>query len=193
MRKGPLTTRVAAIVASFALLGALALVPGGVAVGTPEAEAACEGSTKQPREIGKRKARKAVVCLLNKQRARRGLGKLSRNRSAERAARDHTRLMIDRRCFSHQCPGESDLVGRLVGADYLPCGCTWGAGENIAWGEGGRGSARSIVKAWMNSPGHRANILDRSFEHIGVGLSWGSPYDRRGKAATYTTVFGYRD
>jgi uncharacterized protein YkwD len=46
----------------------------------------------------------------------------------------------------------------------------------------------------MKSEGHRRNILDPDFEHIGIGIVWGSPSSTvGGKAATYTTDFGYRD
>ncbi len=94
-------------------------------------------------------------------------------------------------CFDHVCPGEAQLTGRYQRADYLPCNCSWGAGENIGWGAGGKGSPRKIVKAWMNSPPHRANILG-SFEHAGAGVRWGSPNHRGSHAGTYTLDFGYK-
>lgn len=95
-------------------------------------------------------------------------------------------------CFDHVCPGEPALTGRYERADYLPCGCSWGAAENIAWGPGQKGSPRQIVRAWMNSSPHRANILNGTYEHVGVGVRWGSPRHRHSKAGTYTLDFGYR-
>ncbi len=83
--------------------------------------------------------------------------------------------MIRKDCFAHQCAGERDLVGRVEAAGYLPCKCSWSVGENIAWGSGSSSSPRRIVDAWMNSAPHRANILDRRFEDIGVAVDDGSP------------------
>ncbi len=61
--------------------------------------------------------------------------------------------------------------------------------ENIAWGSGRLETPRAIVRAWMRSRGHRANILGR-FDEIGIGISNGTP--RRGlDGATYATSFGY--
>ncbi len=95
-------------------------------------------------------------------------------------------------CFSHQCPREPDLESRLRRSGYLNGAGSYGIGENIAWGGGDRGSPRGIVRSWMRSSGHRANILDRDFEHIGVGVVWGSPSNRRADAGLYTADFGYR-
>jgi len=61
-------------------------------------------------------------------------------------------------------------------------------GENIAWGSGSSSTPRMIVSSWMNSPGHRANILDGDFKDWGVGIAIGGPNDASG--ATYTTTFG---
>jgi uncharacterized protein YkwD len=133
-----------------------------------------------------------VVCLVNKQRAKRGLNRLDARGSLVGAARRHSERMQKTDCFDHVCPGEPALPGRYQKSDYLPCGCNWGAAENIAWGPRRDGSPRSIVDAWMNSSSHRANILDRSFRDIGVGVRWGSPDRRAARAGTYTLDFGYR-
>ena len=50
-----------------------------------------------------------------------------------------------------------------------------GRGENIAWGSGSRSTPRSIVRAWMASDGHWANILSAAFRDIGIGVSPGAP------------------
>ena len=101
--------------------------------------------------------------------------------------------MVRLGCFSHQCRGEQDLVGRLTHAGYLPCGCSWAVGENIAYGSGDYGSPRDIVDSWMHSSGHRANILNGAYEHIGVAVASGTPGAERSRdGATYTTDFGYK-
>lgn len=169
-----------------------------LAVEAPVAEAAskCRNKTAAPESISTATAERSVFCLLNKERAKHGLPKLDRQGELDRASLDHSQLMVDRGCFAHDCPGEPSLFQRLVGAGYLSgLGnlLRWGYGENIAWGSGDLGSPKSIVKAWMNSAGHRANILNREFEQIGVGLVWGSPTNTSFPAATYTTDFGFRN
>jgi uncharacterized protein YkwD len=65
-------------------------------------------------------------------------------------------------------------------------------GENIAWGSQELATPRSIVNGWMHSPGHRANILNRRFREIGIGVSRGAPEPGFDRAATYATDFGAR-
>lgn len=164
------------------------------AAGAGAAHAGCKGARLAPAKLSKKRAERAVLCLINKQRKKRGLDKLKKDRKQRRAARRHSRRMVNKRCFSHRCKGEPDLTRRIKRAGYLPCNCYWGVGENLAYGERRLGSPKKIVKAWMRSPGHRANVLEGRFEHIGIGITWGSP--KRGRvraAATYTTNFGYKD
>ncbi len=153
--------------------------------------AGCSGADKGPRKISSKKAAQLVVCLVNQQRSKRGMSRLSYNGELARAARSHSKQMQKTDCFDHTCPGEAALTGRYQRADYLPCSCSWGVSENIGWGSGGKGSPRRIVKAWMGSPPHRANILG-PYEHAGAGVRWGSPQHRKSHAGTYTLDFGYK-
>lgn len=180
-----------------AILAAVLLLP--VAVSTPAAEAggkACKKRNAEPETIRAKKAERVVLCLLNRKRARHDVSKLRPQRKLRQAARKHSRYMVRKRCFAHVCAGEGDLFDRLKGAGYLS-GLDglrgWSYGENIGWGEGRLGSPRAIVRSWMRSEGHRRNILDRKFEHIGIGLVWGSPSGGGGPAGTYTNTFGRRD
>jgi uncharacterized protein YkwD len=183
-----LTVRIPlAAMALIALLGVLALVPGNAGA------AQCKGGDASPAQLSGKRAAKAVLCLINKQRRSHGDRVLKRQHEQTKAAAKHNRRMVRKRCFSHQCPGESDLTGRLTKARYLPCNCSWGIAENIAYGSGRSGSPRSIVDAWMHSAEHRANILNGSYQHIGVAVASGSPAGGSDRdAATYTTDFGYR-
>jgi uncharacterized protein YkwD len=176
-------------------LAAAMLVALGAAVADPaRADAAqCRGADQAPTKLRTKQASKAMLCLINKERKGRGLRALHRQSEQTKAATRHTKRMIRSRCFSHQCPGEKDLAKRLTQVNYLPCTCSWGIGENIAYGERGLGSPRRIFEAWMNSPDHRANMLGRSYQHIGIGVGWGTPTGGPGRAsATYTADFGYR-
>jgi uncharacterized protein YkwD len=65
-------------------------------------------------------------------------------------------------------------------------------GENIAWGADSGGTPKAIVKSWMHSPPHRANILSPQFRQLGVGFALGHRGGKRGERAMYTTDFGMR-
>src|SRR5918995_433524 len=110
----------------------------------PPAPGQCGNADAGPREITRKQARDAVVCLVNRARSVRGRGRLDGKSSLRRAAGRHSRRMAKRDCFSHRCPGEADLVDRIFGTKYLPCSCAWGIAENIAWGEDDLGTPRKI-------------------------------------------------
>jgi len=100
----------------------------------------------------------------------------------QKAARAHSANMIRRDFFSH-----GDVGRRLENYGY-----NWRTyGENIAWGSGDRGAPGSIFRGWMNSSGHRKNILTRSFREVGIGTASGTYKDYRG-ATMYTADFGAR-
>lgn len=158
----------------------------------PSNAAECKGSSVPAYELKGKTAEKATLCLINRERDAHGMGSLRVDGKQQRAAKRHNKVMIRQRCFSHQCSGEPDLVGRMEDSGYLPCSCSWSVGENIAWGSGSISSPRAIVDAWMKSAGHRANILNRQFEEIGIGIHQGSPAGGR-DSATFTTDFAYKD
>ena len=103
-----------------------------------------------------------VVDLVNEIRAAEGLGKLEENWELSRVARFKSRDMREKRYFSHTSPtyGSPFEMMRAFGLAYRT------AGENIAMGYP---TPEAVVDGWMNSEGHRANILNPSFTVIGVG------------------------
>ncbi len=177
------TVLAAALVALAAGPGAAPAAAGGCG---PDAEA-------KPANLSNGAARDAVLCLLNKERAQRGLKGFDKHKRLQKAAQRHNDRMIGTGCFDHECNGESDLGRRLETVGYLGGGLSrWAYGENIAWGSGDYATPRSIVAAWMGSPGHKANILSKDFRDIGIGFSRGTPSDGRASGAVYTTDFGLR-
>ena len=163
--------------------------------GTPGASAsACrEWGDSDPTELRAGQARDAILCLVNRERDKAGLGSLERDKKLQKAAQRHNDHMDGTGCFDHECGGEAALDSRLEGVGYLGGGLSrWAYGENIAWGFEGRGTPESIVDAWMHSSGHRANILNSSFKEIGVGFSVGTPGDGGDPGGIYTTDFGLR-
>ena len=85
--------------------------------------------------------------------------------------------MVAHRFFAHVSPSSGAVTDRARRAGYLARARDWTLGEDIAWGEGSLSTPQSIVTAWMNSPGHRAVILDRHFRDAGVGVTAGVPVD----------------
>ena len=103
-----------------------------------------------------------VVRLVNVERAKNGLSALTENWELSRVARYKSQDMHDRGYFSHTSPtyGSPFDMMKKFGISYRT------AGENIAKGYA---TPQAVVNGWMNSEGHRANILNASFRQIGVG------------------------
>ncbi|MDQ6834914.1 MAG: CAP domain-containing protein [Actinomycetota bacterium] len=120
----------------------------------------------------------AVVCLINKQRTRRGLPRLHQSQRLNRSAQGWTNHMVRDRSFSH---------GSNFSARISAVGFNWSmVGENIATGFA---TPAAAVRAWMHSPDHCRNILAPTFRDVGTGVS------RRGVAGasrlgTWTQDFG---
>jgi uncharacterized protein YkwD len=158
----------------------------------PNCHVAVAAASSAPRSAPTIRLARAAVCLINARRARRGLPRLRLNRRLGKAAKRHTHDMVRRHYFAHVSQRGRDVVDRLYGAHYLGGRFSWAVGENLAWGSGSRGTPRQIVRAWMNSPGHRRNMLDRRFREIGIGVIARGPVRTDLPAATYTTTFGVR-
>ena len=169
------------------LVGALLWFGPGAA---PSAAAQCSGASNPAYKMSGSKASKLTLCLINKERSARHLKPLHFDRDQQKAASKHNRAMLRKGCFSHLCPGEKDLVGRIASTGYLPCSCTWGVAENLAWGSGSTAAPAAVVKAWMGSPEHRTNILNRRYDEVGIAVDDGSP-GGGGSASTYTVDFGF--
>ena len=103
-----------------------------------------------------------VIRLVNEIRQEKGLKPLTANWELSRVARFKSQDMKDNRYFSHTSPtyGTPFQMIRSFGLSYRT------AGENIAHGYA---TPQAVVNAWMNSSGHRANILNPSYTQIGVG------------------------
>lgn len=178
---------------ALALLGALALMLAGLATPAAGASACGVASGTAAEDLAPKEARKAIVCLLNRERDDAGLRPLDSHKKLQRAAQRHTEKMDGTGCFDHECAGEGDLGRRLESVGYLGGDLSrWSYGENIAWGGGDHGTPRAIVGAWMDSPPHKANILSRDFRDIGVGFAPGTPHGGRASGGIYTTDFGLR-
>lgn len=111
------------------------------------------------------KAKEAeVVRLVNIERTKRGLPPVANNWQLARVARYKSQDMINKNYFSHNSPtyGSPFDMMESFGIRFSA------AGENIA---SGQKTPAEVVAAWMNSPGHRANILSPTYNQLGVGLA----------------------
>jgi uncharacterized protein YkwD len=161
---------------------------------SPAAASACPGADAQPTASNLRTLRTATLCLLNAERTPRGLPALGENAMLTAASQVYSELMVDRQFFAHVTPDGVDLKARLLGVGYIVDNSYWMVGENLAWGTGGMASPARIMQAWMESPGHRENILTPEFREVGLGVALGAPNSPTAPAAaTYTTDFGVRD
>jgi len=104
-----------------------------------------------------------VVKLVNAERAKAGLPALKEDWELSRVAKYKSQDMHDKNYFDHTSPtyGTPFTMMKNFGITYKS------AGENIAKGQQ---SATEVVNVWMNSAGHRANILNKNYTHIGVGF-----------------------
>ena len=113
-----------------------------------------------------------VARLVNEERLAAGLAPLEIDVRLMVAAQRHSDDMAANSFFSHFGSDDSTFDVRVQDAGYVP----WlRLGENIA---AGQTSPEAVMAAWMNSPGHRANILDPDFDHIGVGYATSGTYYR---------------
>jgi len=105
-----------------------------------------------------------VVRLVNVERSKNGLGPLTQNWELSRVARYKSQDMMNKGYFSHTSPtyGSPFRMMESFGIRFSA------AGENIAKGQR---TAAEVMRDWMNSPGHKANILNGSYQQIGVGVA----------------------
>lgn len=119
-----------------------------------------------------------VLAATNAERARHRLAPLTADPRLATAAQRHSEDMVRRAFFAHENPDGAQVWDRAVAAGYR----YRKVAENIA---AGQRTAEEVVRGWMASPGHRANILDGELTQIGVGHAEGGTY-----GVYWTQVFG---
>ena len=161
-----------------------------VTVSIPSAApAACAGRNRSPDEIGATAVRTATLCLVNAKRRAHDLRPL-RHATKLSGRRGGTRTTWSGTTTSRTTRARATFRTRIARTGWMRGRKNWVIGENLAWGGGSRSTPRATVAAWMDSPGHRANILHGRFRVIGIGVANGVPVQGGGSGATYTTDFG---
>jgi uncharacterized protein YkwD len=161
------------------------------ALGAPSAQALtnCGAAADQvPTATNIAQMNAATICLMNNEREARGLVKLVANAQLNQAAQRHTDDMVIHHFSSHTGSDGSTISTRLK--PYYAGFSSYNIGENLYWGGGSFGTPRKAVAWWMNSSGHRANILSATFRDVGVAASRFTPSG--GAGGTYTADFGRR-
>lgn len=153
--------------------------PSRAATKAPEKEKQPEREqTSAPVELSAQAAAAAeVLQLVNQERAQVGCSAVAANSSLTELAQAFSEDMAARGFFDHTDPGGASPWDRAAKAGITDLG-----GENIARGQA---DAAAVMEAWMNSPGHKANILNCDFKTLGVGVHFGAG------GPWWTQDFGY--
>jgi uncharacterized protein YkwD len=158
---------------------------------TSQAPITCQNTDVLPTADNVDAVRAAILCLHNQIRAQNNLPLLKENLKLRKAAIGHSNEMVSEGFFDHTNPDGDSFVDRIVGSGYAKRNDGWTLGENLAWGTGDLSTAAGIMNAWMNSAGHKANILKKSYKEVGIGIRLGVPSDN-GVGATITADFGVK-
>ena len=155
--------------------------------------APCPDTTLAPTADDHDRLLVAIACLSNQQRAQNGIGALDANATLQKAGDDYSGAMVSQGFFSHTGPDGSDPTSRALAAGYAdPNGNYW-IGEDLAAAQAGADTPASLVAGWMNSPAHRAVILDDRYRDLGIGIADGVPQSQGGgPGTTYAAEFGVR-
>ena len=172
------------------VIGVLQLGPLGTTSLPEEAEVSgCDG---QPVLLDGEKAE--LLRLHNEERAEHGAPALCAHPQLEAAAQGHAEDMLERGFYEHVTPEGVDPGQRISRAGYP--WATYGENNNMVWGdfpgEPGREELGEAVESWMDSPGHRENLLDPASREVGFGLSTGRYGPEGGTTTMYVANFGAR-
>jgi uncharacterized protein YkwD len=151
------------------------------------AAGACASTSANPGPSNLGALSRSILCLLNAERAAKGLAALHANGQLRRAANGWANRMVAGRFFAHEA-AHSTPLSRIKKTGYVRG--NWALGENLAWGSGALATPQAIVNGWMHSPPHKANILYAKFRDIGIAIKLGAPGQGLSGGATYVTDFG---
>jgi len=135
----------------------------------------------------------ATVCQVNQFRGEHGLPALQENSDLQQAADQHNNDMIARNYFDHTDPSGGTPLTRIEATGYIANKrISYLIGENIAWATLSLSTPAAIVTAWINSPDHRANMLNGTFTQTGLAVAPEAPASLASgqPGAIYTQDFG---
>lgn len=153
----------------------------------------CQNTELTPTPANVALVRESVLCLINQERAEHGEQPLIANARLQEAAEGHAGELVADDYFAHVSPSGETPVDRIRQTGYIP-GPSVGyvIGENLAWGTYDLSTPKTIVAAWIASPGHLANILEAQYRETGIGITPAVPQSlgEGAPGATYAQEFG---
>ena len=153
----------------------------------------CQNTQLTPEPANLALVRAAVLCLINTERAQNGREPLKSDSRLEAAAQSHGKEMIALNYFDHVSPSGETPVERIRATGYIPSSeVGYVLGENLAWGTLTLSTPEAIVKAWIASPEHLANILEGKYQETGIDVEPEVPSSLAEgvQGALYTQEFG---
>jgi uncharacterized protein YkwD len=153
----------------------------------------CQNTTLTPAAGNLPEIDAATLCLINQERARNNELPLRLNADLQEAADEHSQEMVEKDYFAHVSPSGMTPLQRVQATGYIPSpqdGYT--IGENIAWGTLELSTPQAIVKAWIASPEHLANILESHYTDTAIGVAPAAPPSLANgqQGAVYSQEFG---
>jgi uncharacterized protein YkwD len=177
------STATACAIAALALCG-----PGTAGASANSSSTTCAGAYVVAKDAASQaRAKAALLCLVNRERAARGIGAMRASAQLATAASGHSADMIASKYFSHTGSSGDSVYQRVSRAGYA-----WTAvGEALTWGAGKRSMPARLVAMFLGSAEHRSILLDPTYRDLGIGLALGAPVrNARGAASTLTLDFG---
>jgi uncharacterized protein YkwD len=159
---------------------------------TPRARAAaarCAGVDVPPSRANAPAIDAAMLCLVNRERARYGLATLRASGTLHTIASGQARDMVKGRYFGDDSLAGKTPLQRVKAARFSSRPLT--LGQNIGWGSGTMATPRAMVSSWMHSPGHRKITLNPAYRYVGAGVAPGVPRKARGLAVAGTYVLDF--
>lgn len=153
----------------------------------------CQNTQLVPEASNLALVRASVLCLINTERAQNGKEPLQSNANLEQAAESHGKEMLALDYFAHIAPSGLTPVERVRETGYIPSSeVGYVIGENLAWGTLTLATPEAIVKAWIASPEHLANILEGKYRDTGIDVEPQAPESLAEgvQGALYTQEFG---
>lgn len=148
---------------------------------------ACNGE-----EVHLKPAEKKTLALHNKERRDRDMRSLCIQQQLQKAADGHSEDMLKKEYFSHTSKDDTTFDERIKQAGYTSKDFEgYRVSENLAYGSGAKSYPKSIHQAWMDSDGHRKNMLDRRLRQAGISVASGN-YKGNDGTNVYTVDFGAR-
>lgn len=145
-----------------------------------------------------KRAEAATRCLINRERRSHGMRSTKFNKRLHKSALWQAKDMLRHEYFDHDRSGGPSFVGRISRFGYGRKSNGYSLGENLAWAPETVATPREMVRMWMESPGHRRNILHRKFREQAVsavlsdGDVGGDYEDSGGPFVVYVSQFGTR-